>query len=103
MECTQFSTERYEDDDEHQRIIVASRQQQQQQQKSKKQLLACIKSIIRLYNQRSLRIATVTGDKEFDCLQTDLEEKYNIDYNTAAKDEHVAEVECMIRVVKECI
>ena len=48
-------------------------------------------------------IAFVAGDKEFDCLETDLQEKYNITYNPAAKDEHVAEVERMIRVVKERI
>ena len=45
----------------------------------------------------------MAGDEEFDCLETDLQEKYNITYNPAAKDEHVAEVERMIRVVKERI
>ena len=71
--------------------------------RSKAQLLGCLKSVIKLYNRRNLRIGTVAGDEEFDCLKTDLEDKYNITYNPAAKDEHVAEVERMICVVKERI
>ena len=48
-------------------------------------------------------MATIAGDDKFDPPKNILKEKCNIEHNPTAADEHVAEVERMIRVVKERI
>ena len=45
----------------------------------------------------------IAGDDKFDPLKNVLKEKCNIECNPTAADKHVAEVECMIHVVKERI
>jgi hypothetical protein len=55
------------------------------------------------YKARGFVIDTVHADDEFKSLKTPLLDKYNILLNVAATNEHVPEVERMIRVVKERI
>ena len=68
-----------------------------------KMTLACLKSVVRLHNKRNPHVATIAGDDKFDPLKNILKEKCNMECNPTAADEHVAEVERMIRVVKERI
>ena len=76
---------------------------EQMNNKNIKTIKNCVKSVIKLYNERNLTVATVAGDDEFDPLKQESQEKYNINYNPTAADEHVAEVERMICIVKERI
>ena len=61
----------------------------------------CLNAMIQLYNRRDFRISTVMADEEFDLMKPVLKDKYRIDYNPVSANEHVGEIERMIRVVKE--
>ena len=52
---------------------------------------------------RNLQVATIASKHKFDMPQNVLKEKCDVKHNPTAADEHVAEVECMIQVVKERI
>ena len=71
--------------------------------KNMKMTLACIKSVVKLHNERKLRVAMIASDDKFDPLKNILKEKCNIECDPTAADEHAAEIEQMICAVKESI
>ena len=65
--------------------------------------MECLGSVVALHNNREVKVAHMLGDIQFNCLEDDLLQEYNIKFNDATANEHVPEVERMIIVVKERI
>ena len=63
-------------------------------------LLAALHRINTLYATRDFRIVEFRADGEFACISDHLPP--NMTPNICSADEHVPEIECFIRVVKEC-
>ena len=61
------------------------------------------KNVHAIYKARGFVIDTVHADEEFQSLKTPLLDKFNILMNIATTNEHVPEIERMIRVIKERI
>ena len=61
------------------------------------------KCSIDFYKHRGFKISSVLGDNEFLYLEEYLDDKYDIEYNAPSTNEHIGEIEHMIRMVKECI
>ena len=61
-----------------------------------RQVIKCIESVLKLYNGRGFRIAHMLGDEQFEPLKTKLKDEYDITFNEATANEHVAEIESMI-------
>ena len=65
--------------------------------------LSAFKNVHACYKARGFVIDTVHADEEFQSLRTPLLDEFNIILNIAATNEHVPEIERMIRVVMERI
>jgi hypothetical protein len=61
-------------------------------------MLREVRAVVQLYTKRGFRVVGINADKEFECIK---EEMFPIQVNIVDKDNHVAEVERSIRVVKE--
>ncbi len=70
---------------------------------TQKMTLNYLASVFQLYNKRGFCIGAVLGDPQFDPMKQAIEEKFITRYNPTSANEHVAEVEQQIRVVKERI
>ena len=64
-------------------------------------LLDSIIKVDNIYRTRGFRVKTLLVDGQFACLEEGLIGKRNITLNTCSNDEHVIEIERMIRTVKE--
>ena len=64
-------------------------------------LLNSITKVDSIYRLRGFRITTLLVDRQFACLEEGLRGSRNIALNTCSNDEHVGEIERMIRTVKE--
>ena len=71
--------------------------------KGKKIIMKCAGAVIDFYKHRGFRVVHTIGDNEFSYLEKDLNDNYNIEFNAPSANEHVGEIEHMIRMVKECI
>ena len=67
---------------------------------SKKTIMKCVSAVIDFYKCKGFKIINVLGDNKFLYLEEYLDNKYNIEYNTLSVNEHVGEIEHMIRMVK---
>ena len=65
--------------------------------------MKCISAVIDFYKRRGFKISILLCDNEFLYLEEYLDNKYNIEYNAPSANEHVGEIERMIRMVKEHI
>ena len=65
--------------------------------------LPALKNVHAIDKARGFVIDTINADEEFQSLKTPLLEKFNIFMNISTTNEHVPEIERMIRVVKERI
>ena len=66
-----------------------------------KPALECLKAVVRIHNDRNFKIRTALGNEEFDPSKPILENEHNINFNPMSANEHIAEVECMMQVIKE--
>ena len=71
--------------------------------RSLKIALECLNRIIGLYKRRGFIITDALGDDEFTPLAQSLSEIHNINFNDPAANEHVGDIERMIRIIKERI
>ena len=66
-----------------------------------KQLLNALKKIIRFYNKADIRINLIHTDNEFKEIEELVDEKWSIDFNFSAPDEHVGDIERSNRTLGE--
>ena len=64
-------------------------------------LFECYSQVVALYNSRGFKIKHLLGDRQFSPMKPLLMEKFKIHFNNPSANEHVSEIECQIRVIKE--
>jgi len=65
--------------------------------------MECLGKVINLYNNRGFTITDALGDDEFTPLKYKLKLEYDVEFNDPAANEHVGDIERMIRTIKERI
>ena len=62
---------------------------------------AALDQVLRVYNRNHFKVTTIHADREFHSLLEPLEDAKSVVLNLAAAEEHVPEIECRNRMVKE--
>ena len=64
-------------------------------------LLKVLKKMVRYYNKADIMVSMIRADNEFRPIEEEMEKDCELDFNFAAPDEHVPDIERENRVLQE--